>query len=121
MKQQIKEQLQLAVATTLEQVFVKEARKWKWLSKLIKEFRGWTERQLERWKMTPELRRWVYKEYGRWCLRCLKEKGVYVFADQIDHVVSLFNGGKTVKGNLQPLCGPCNRWKGKKNIDYRPS
>lgn len=37
-------------------------------------------------------------------------------ASQVDHVVALFNKGKTTESNLQAACEPCNKWKGKKLI-----
>jgi len=33
------------------------------------------------------------------------------------HVVSVFDGGKTILGNLRPICGTCNSSMGKKNMD----
>lgn len=37
-----------------------------------------------------------------------------------DHVIPLSKGGVDELGNLQFLCGRCNREKGLKTIDYRP-
>jgi hypothetical protein len=115
---QLKHEAKMLTATTLIQFLAGYAQQWDWAARKVKELRGWKESELERWRMTPELRRWVYKTYGSWCLKHLKE-GVYVFGGHIDHVVSIYNNGKTVKRNLQPLCQTCNLKKGTKNADYR--
>ena len=41
-------------------------------------------------------------------------------ATDIDHVIALANGGVHDISNFQTLCGPCNKRKGTKTIDYRP-
>lgn len=69
----------------------------------------------------------LYVRYGR-CLRCkrtlrtLKRLGVPITPD---HVVPLLWKGPELRGhrneifNIQPLCLPCNLWKGCRLIDYR--
>jgi 5-methylcytosine-specific restriction endonuclease McrA len=37
----------------------------------------------------------------------------------IDHVLPICKGGTNDPANLQALCWPCNRAKGRKHIDYR--
>ena len=64
-------------------------------------------------------RRECYRRYGTNCLRCLKVFHRVRFADQINHVISLYNFGKTEDDNHQPICGECNLWKWTKNIDYQ--
>lgn len=56
----------------------------------------------------------IVRLYGR-CLRCDRSDVPLV----PDHIVSLFNGGSHFASNIQPLCGPCNLWKGQRAIDYR--
>lgn len=66
----------------------------------------------EKWK---QLRRSTLTKYGS-CLSCGTTENL-----QVDHVIpmvrrpDMFNH----ESNLQTLCGPCNRWKGVKIIDYR--
>lgn len=38
-----------------------------------------------------------------------------------DHVVPISLGGSDAITNLQPLCQPCNSWKGTRIIDFRTS
>ena len=53
--------------------------------------------------------------YGNRCLAC-GDTGV---ALEADHVVPLTRGGSNDIGNIQPLCGSCNRKKFVSVIDYR--
>jgi hypothetical protein len=52
--------------------------------------------------------------YDFTCLKCGKKP-----ATSIDHVKALKEGGQNTLENLQLLCNPCNRTKGKKEEDYR--
>ncbi len=57
--------------------------------------------------------------YGNRCLACNRpeaETGKL----QRDHVVPLAKRGSNAIDNLQPLCGPCNRRKWARIVDYRP-
>lgn len=54
--------------------------------------------------------------YGNQCLCCSKT-GVKL---QPDHVIPVALFGPSYIWNIQPLCGKCNRAKGKKCTDYRP-
>lgn len=67
----------------------------------------------ERRKMTSTLWRQVIRRYP-YCLKCGSTEKLAV-----DHIRSLFEYGKTEWGNLQTLCGKCNRSKGTKFADYR--
>ncbi len=53
--------------------------------------------------------------YGDKCLRCGSTEVVL----EADHVVPLTKGGSDDIGNIQPLCGPCNRSKFVNTFDYR--
>ncbi len=53
--------------------------------------------------------------YGNRCLACGDNKA----ALEADHVVALTKGGSDDIGNIQPLCGSCNRKKFVNIIDYR--
>lgn len=36
-----------------------------------------------------------------------------------DHVIPQSKGGKGGLSNIQPMCGPCNNWKGSSHVDFR--
>ena len=55
--------------------------------------------------------------YGNRCLACGNTEAVL----EADHVVPLTRGGSDDIGNIQPLCGACNRKKFVNVIDYRLS
>ncbi|MBP3243359.1 MAG: HNH endonuclease [Ruminococcus sp.] len=63
--------------------------------------------------MTKELRRKIMERDNYTCQKCGKympdEVGL-----QVDHIVAIKNGGKTVESNLQVLCDKCNLSKGAK-------
>lgn len=61
----------------------------------------------------------VVEKFGNRCLRC-GASGDDVTLTK-DHIDPLANGGSHFASNLQPLCGPCNSWKGDREIDFRPS
>lgn len=56
------------------------------------------------------------KQYGYRCLRCGSKERLVP-----DHVIPLFRGGRHLIENIQPLCWKCNRWKGIRVIEFRPS
>ena len=53
--------------------------------------------------------------YGNRCLACGDTEAIL----EADHVVPLTRGGSDDIGNIQPLCGSCNRKKFVNVIDYR--
>lgn len=53
--------------------------------------------------------------YGNRCLACGTTEAIL----EADHVVPLTRGGSNDIGNIQPLCGSCNRKKFVSIIDYR--
>lgn len=57
------------------------------------------------------------ESYGNRCLGC----GAAGVVLEADHVVPLTRGGTDDIGNIQPLCGSCNRGKFVKTTDYRTS
>lgn len=66
--------------------------------------------------VTRDDRRAVYLRYGDKCLRCGSKDRV-----MLDHVISLYSGGRHDPDNLQPLCRRCNFDKGWAGTDdYRP-
>lgn len=67
--------------------------------------------QNERSKMTPKLRYEVMKRDGFRCAICGVSScdGAVL---EVDHILPVSKGGKTVESNLQTLCRECNRGKG---------
>jgi superfamily II DNA or RNA helicase len=49
----------------------------------------------------------------RTCLACGSRR-----KPQVDHIVSKYHGGTNAFGNLQTLCGPCNRIKGTRTMNF---
>lgn len=58
------------------------------------------------------IRRWVLDRDERTCQMCFSP------ADEVDHIWPRRLGGNDSSGNLQALCGPCNRAKGDR-VDMR--
>lgn len=73
----------------------------------LRRYRSKNQRKL----MTPSLRRKIAERDGYRCQCCGKymPDGVGL---QIDHIVPVSKGGKTVPSNLQVLCSRCNGQKG---------
>lgn len=63
-------------------------------------------------------REWVLELYGDRCLACGCGP---VLPYMLDHVEPLFKGGRHDPDNLQPLCWGCNRTKGIRTVDHRPT
>lgn len=58
--------------------------------------------------------------YDHRCLRCGRREPEVTLTR--DHVIPLgLPGSSDAITNLQPLCGPCNIWKRRRVIDYRPA
>ncbi|WP_170320007.1 DEAD/DEAH box helicase family protein [Polyangium spumosum] len=55
----------------------------------------------------------VKERDGYVCLACGARRSL-----QVDHIVSVYHGGSNEPGNLQTLCGLCNRMKGTTRIDF---
>lgn len=65
--------------------------------------------------MTKELRERILKRDHYTCQKCglsLKKEPHLLL--EVDHIVPISKGGKTVEDNLQTLCWSCNRQKGSK-------
>jgi len=73
--------------------------------------RGWPEAPerpgQKRRKMSLRRAMRIFERDGYSCKRCGSQTDL-----QVDHIVALANGGTEDDGNLQTLCGPCNRRKG---------
>lgn len=78
----------------------------------LKDYHSQSQRKL----MTEKLRRQIKERDHYTCQICGKympdEIGL-----QIDHIVPIIKGGKTVPSNLQVLCSKCNRDKFTKLVD----
>ena len=57
-----------------------------------------------------ELRRLLYKSYGKPCVYC--SKALVVSNMACDHIIPLSMGGGSVINNLHIVCGRCNTRKG---------
>jgi len=53
------------------------------------------------------------------CVRC-EARGLIAQAVELDHVVSLEDGGADDESNLQGLCMPCHQEKTGEDRGYRP-
>lgn len=77
--------------------------------------------EVERRKMTPALRASVIEAWGPWCVACgwphADEGAPDGTGLEIDHIVPVSKGGKTVFDNLTVLCRPCNQFKGTDDWD----
>lgn len=69
--------------------------------------------QYERSQMTPSLRYDVMKRDGFRCQLCGRSASDGVTLE-VDHIIPVSKGGKTVMSNLQTLCWDCNRGKSNK-------
>lgn len=47
------------------------------------------------------------------------ERGMYVQATQVDHIVALINGGADTDDNLQSLCHECHAEKTRRDLGQR--
>ena len=82
--------------------------------KIYEQFRNRLTKEFgERRRMTSTLWKQVIRRYPA-CLKCGSTENLAV-----DHITPLFSFGKTEWGNLQTLCGRCNRQKGVTTADYR--
>ena len=73
----------------------------------LKEYHSKNQRQL----MTPSLRKQIMIRDNYTCQICGKYMGDEVGL-QIDHIIPIAKGGKTVHSNLRVLCSKCNGSKG---------
>lgn len=71
----------------------------------------------QRRNMTPELRRFIAERDDYTCQICGKRMPDRVGLE-IDHIVPVSKGGKTVPSNLRVLCSRCNRRKADKILEY---
>jgi hypothetical protein len=62
----------------------------------------------------PTIRKKIFKRDGKKCAKCGTKKDL-----TIDHIKSIYHGGKNELDNLQVLCKSCNSSKGVKIKDYR--
>ena len=66
--------------------------------------------RVERGKVTNKLRFYVYNRDGNRCVHCGSRENL-----EVDHIIPISKGGKTVVSNLQTLCHRCNVEKGAKS------
>lgn len=68
--------------------------------------------KIQRSLMTPELRQQILRRDNWTCQRCgnsiYKEPNLLL---EVDHIIPISKGGKTIPSNLQTLCWKCNRSK----------
>lgn len=74
----------------------------------------------ERAKLTPELRQQILARDYHTCCNCgLNTQDEPNLLLEVDHIVPISRGGKTVLSNLQTLCWKCNRAKSD-DIEFGP-
>lgn len=68
--------------------------------------------KIQRSLMTPELRQQILRRDNWTCQRCgnsiYREPNLLL---EVDHIIPISKGGKTISSNLQTLCWKCNRSK----------
>ena len=69
---------------------------------------------MPRANVTPEQYRAIVRRGGGRCAACGRRKDL-----QLDHIIPINSGGTDNPENLALLCGPCNKRKGDRTIDYR--
>lgn len=72
-------------------------------------------RRTPRLNLTVPIRSAAYKRTGGHCFYC--DASLDPFNFEVDHKVSLANGGSNDEENLVACCPRCNRSKGAKNAD----
>jgi hypothetical protein len=62
--------------------------------------------------VSDEIRLFVIQRSGNLCEYCLMHEQHFYLKGQIDHIISVKHGGKTILTNLAYACIHCNRNKG---------
>ena len=94
------------------------------ISKLINYVEGIVKnksnKKYQRSLMTKELRERILKRDNYKCQLCgLSRKQEPHLLLEVDHIIPISKGGKTVESNLQTLCWACNRSKGNKQYLHK--
>lgn len=66
----------------------------------------------ERFKMNSKIRNIILQKYNYTCNSCGSKTNL-----QIDHIIPISRGGKTILKNLQVLCKKCNQKKHNKTME----
>jgi len=72
-------------------------------------------RYFEREKLTEDMRKAILKRDNNECQ--IRLDGCSKIAEEIDHIIPVSKGGRTIFNNLQASCKNCNRKKGGKIND----
>ena len=73
--------------------------------------------RVERGKVSNKMRFSIYERDGYRCCKCgISDRYAQL---EIDHILPIAKGGKTIYDNLQTLCHKCNKEKGDNYIKYR--
>ncbi len=59
-----------------------------------------------------ELRQSVINRASGYCEYCLLHQNFSIYNHEIDHIIAVKHGGKTIESNLALACLSCNRHKG---------
>ena len=65
-----------------------------------------------------ENKQFLYGKQEGYCAGCIPPERFAMHNLEVDHIVSRAEGGTDHLGNLQLLCGRCNRVKGKRGMEY---
>ena len=71
--------------------------------------------KVERGKVSNKLRFYIFNRDGNKCKNCGN-----IYNLEIDHIIPISKGGKSVEENLQTLCCFCNKQKSNNIVDYEP-
>lgn len=71
--------------------------------------------------ISTELRQFVIERANGKCEYCLIQEIFSIYRHEVDHIIALKHGGKTIEENLALSCLSCNRHKGSDFATINPT